>query len=76
MQPKDLPASDISVRLGATWIPAEIVEQFVYEFLDTPRWARWNIKVHFSDLQANGTSRANRMIEVTSKLIVPMAQAG
>ncbi|MGN8626208.1 DEAD/DEAH box helicase family protein [Bulleidia sp. HCP3S3_F2] len=49
VQPKDLPASDISVRLGATWIPAEIVEQFVYEFLDTPRWARWNIKVHFSD---------------------------
>ena len=49
VHPKDLPASDISVRLGATWIPAEIVEQFVYEFLDTPRWARWNIKVHFSD---------------------------
>lgn len=49
VQPKDLPASDISVRLGATWIPTEIVEQFVYEFLDTPRWARWNIKVHFSD---------------------------
>lgn len=49
IQPKDLPASDISVRLGATWIPVETVEQFIYEFLDTPRWTRWNIKVHFSN---------------------------
>ena len=46
--PKDLTASEIAVRLGATWIPPEIVQQFMFEFLDTPRYAQWNIKVHFS----------------------------
>ena len=48
VQPKDLTASEIEVRLGATWIPPEIVQQFMFEFLDTPRYAQWNIKVHFS----------------------------
>ena len=48
VQPKDLSASEIAVRLGATWVPPEIVEQFMFEFLDTPRYAQWNIKVHFS----------------------------
>ena len=48
VQPKDLTASEISVRLGSTWLPPEIAQQFMYEFLDTPLWARWNIKVHFS----------------------------
>ena len=48
VQPKDLTASEISVRLGATWVPTEIVEQFMFDFLDTPRYAQWNIKVHFS----------------------------
>lgn len=48
VQPKDLTASEISVRLGATWIPSEIVQQFIYEFLDTPRYAQWKIKLHYS----------------------------
>ena len=48
VQPQDLTASEISVRLGATWLPPEIVEQFMFEFLDTPRYAQWNIKTHFS----------------------------
>ena len=48
VQPKDLTASEISVRLGATWIPPEIFQQFMFEFLDTPRYAQWNIKVHYS----------------------------
>lgn len=48
VQPKDLTASEIAVRLGATWLPPEIVQQFMFEFLDTPRYAQWNIKVHFS----------------------------
>ena len=48
VQPKDLTASEISVRLGATWLPPEIIQQFMFEFLDTPRYAQWNIKVHFS----------------------------
>ena len=48
VQLKDLTASEISVRLGATWIPPEIVQQFIYEFLDTPRYAQWKIKLHYS----------------------------
>ena len=48
VQPKDLTASEIAVRLGATWLPPEIIQQFMFEFLDTPRYAQWNIKVHFS----------------------------
>lgn len=48
VQPKDLSASEIFVRLGATWVPPDVIEQFVFEFLDTPRYAQWNIKVHYS----------------------------
>ena len=48
VQPADLTASEIFVQLGTTWLPEEIVQQFIYEFLDTPLWARWNIKVHYS----------------------------
>lgn len=48
VQPKDLTGSEISVRLGATWIPTEIVQQFIYEFLDTPRYAQWKIRLHYS----------------------------
>lgn len=48
VHPKDLTASEIAVRLGATWLPPEIIQQFMFEFLDTPRYAQWNIKVHFS----------------------------
>ena len=48
VQPKDLSASEIAVRLGAVWVPPEIVQQFMFEFLDTPRYSQWNIKVHFS----------------------------
>ena len=48
VQPKDLTASEISVRLGATWLPPEIVSQFMFELFQTPRWMTWNIKVHFS----------------------------
>ena len=48
VQPKDLTASEIAVRLGATWLPPEIIQQFMFDFLGTPYYARWNIKVHFS----------------------------
>lgn len=48
VQPVDLTASEISVRLGATWLPPEIVEQFMFDLFDTPRYCQWNIHVHFS----------------------------
>lgn len=48
VQPKDLTASEISVRLGATWLPPDDVQEFIFHLLETPRYAQWNIKVHFS----------------------------
>lgn len=48
VQPQDLTASEISVRLGATWLPPDDVQEFIFHLLETPRYAQWNIKVHFS----------------------------
>lgn len=48
VQPEPLTASEISVRLGATWIPPEIIQQFVFEFLGTPRYAQWKMQLHYS----------------------------
>ena len=50
VQPTDLTASEITVRLGATWLNPEYVRQFIFETLDTPRRARWDIKVHYSKI--------------------------
>ncbi len=50
VQPEDLKASEISVRLGATWLPVEDVQDFVYQLLDTPYYARWKMKVHYSPI--------------------------
>lgn len=48
VQPKDLTASEISVRLGATWIPESDIADFMFELLQTPNYSQWKIKVHFS----------------------------
>ena len=48
VQPEDLTASEISVRLGSTWLPVDIVRQFIYEFLNTPGYAKSSIIVHYS----------------------------
>ena len=50
VQPVDLTASEIAVRLGATWLNPEYIRQFIFETLDTPRRARWDIKVHYSKI--------------------------
>ncbi len=50
VQPKDLTASEISVRLGATWLPSEDIEKFVFEILQTPKYAQWNIKIKYTEL--------------------------
>lgn len=46
---KDLSASEISVRLGATWIPVSDIEDFMFELLETNQHKRDYIKVHYSD---------------------------
>ena len=48
VQPVDLTASEISVRLGAAWLPTEVVRDFTFELLRTPYYHRQNIKVHYS----------------------------
>ena len=50
VQPTDLTPSEISVRLGATWLPPQDVTAFLFELFDTPNYAHWNIKVHYSEL--------------------------
>jgi N12 class adenine-specific DNA methylase len=46
--PVDLTAVEISVRLGATWVPEDIVQRFMYKLLNTSGYARERIKVHYS----------------------------
>lgn len=50
VQPTDLTASEISVRLGATWLDTAYVRQFIFETLGTPRSAQWSMKVHYSGI--------------------------
>ncbi len=50
VQPVDLTASEISVRLGATWLDTEYVRRFIFETLGTPRSAQWSMKVHYSGI--------------------------
>ena len=51
-QPKDLEASEIEVRLGATWIDKSYIQQFMYELLDTPFYLRRSIHVEYSPYTA------------------------
>ena len=48
VQPTDLTASEISVRLGATWLPPDVVEKFIFDLLDTSVYGRGKIHVHYS----------------------------
>ena len=48
VQPTDLTAAEISVRLGATWLPVDVVNQFMYELMGTPWYMRDKICVHYS----------------------------
>lgn len=45
--PKDLEAGEIEVRLGATWIAPEHIQQFMYETFQTPPAQRQNIRVNY-----------------------------
>lgn len=59
--PKELTANEIEVRLGATWIPVEIYQQFLYELLDTPSWVRNYTKLSYSSYNANWNISAKNM---------------
>lgn len=69
--PKELEASEINVRLGATWIPNKDIEKFIFEMLKTPGYAKWDIKVKFSNLtsewnvEGKSRDRGNDLAEMT-----------
>lgn len=69
--PKELEASEINVRLGATWIPNKDIEKFIFETLKTPGYAKWDIKVKFSNLtsewnvEGKSRDRGNDLAEMT-----------
>ena len=53
VQPKDLTASEITVRLGTTWIPTEYIKQFTFELLNPSPIAKSNIDIHYSKITGN-----------------------
>ena len=52
VQPNDLTASEIDVRLGATWLPERDIEAFLYSLLQPAHYLRSRIKVHYSQYTA------------------------
>ncbi len=50
VQPKELSASEISIRLGATWIDPVIVEEFMFQLFQTPRYSQWDMGVKYSPI--------------------------
>lgn len=51
--PEDLQASEITVKLGATWIPAEYIQKFMYETFGTSWSRQYDIKISFSDINSS-----------------------
>ncbi len=64
-QPKDLTASEISVRLGATWLPTDVIDNFMYELFSMAYYMRYNVKTHYSkytgewNIQGKSYDRSN-----------------
>lgn len=48
VQPQDLSAAEISVRLGSTWVPEADIEQFIYDLLKPAWYLQGKIRVHYS----------------------------
>ena len=81
VQPQDLSASEIDVRLGATWIDKKYIQQFMYETFNTPRRNRWNdyiyasnryaVTVNFSPLTAEASTwqRTERLAQSAQALM-------
>lgn len=49
--PEEIPAHEINVRLGATWIDKEIYEDFIKEKFDTPWWNREQVKIDYNSFE-------------------------
>ncbi len=70
VQPQDLSAAEISVRLGSTWVPEADVEQFIYDLLKPAWYQQKKIRVHYSSYtgawQIDGKSIAGDSIYASS----------
>ena len=56
--PKDLEPHEISLRLGSTWVPEDIVNEFMWQLLDTPKSYRSgepDVKAHYSEINGSWT---------------------
>ena len=69
--PKKLEASEINVRLGATWIPTDDIEEFIFETLKSPTYVRWNVHVRYTDvtsewnIESKSIDSGNALAEMT-----------
>lgn len=68
VQPKDLTASEITVRLGTTWIPPEYIKQFTFELLNPSYYAQRKIDVHYSKLTGNWNVEGKSSDKVNVKI--------
>ena len=68
--PKEITTGEIGIRLGATWIPTEEIESFIFELLDLSYYGRCKLKVHYSELNGEwnieGKHIERNSVEVTS----------
>lgn len=71
VMPKELEASEINVRLGATWVPQKDVERFIFDTLKTAGYLKWDIKVKYSPLtsewkvEGKSKDKGNDLAEMT-----------
>lgn len=71
VQPKDLSASETTVRLGTTWTPPEYIKQFTFELLSPSYMGKWQININYSSITGNwnvagkNSDRANVKINNT-----------
>ena len=74
VQPKDLDASEIAVRLGATWIPPEYIQDFLMELLEPPLSTRLSVKVLFASFTGEWNITNKRYGNGSIKQLSPTAQ--
>ncbi|WP_371821676.1 helicase-related protein [Gemella sp. zg-1178] len=71
VMPKELTASEINVRLGATWIPEKDIKSFMVHLLKTPGYAMWDINVRYSpftsewNVEGKSVDRNNDLANLT-----------
>lgn len=71
VMPKALDASEITVRMGATWIPEQDYKKFMFDLLKTPVSSRWNIDIKYSDftgeyrVEGKSSDRGNDLASFT-----------